>query len=117
MKTLHSLVAGLSSATLIVERRIAFPMLYLSAGLVLVLPCAAAPFEFEDTGSLNTERHTDTATLLPNGKVLVAGGISNAMFHVQSDTPNAFLLAPPVRKQSLVTALLLYCSTNRTHSN
>ncbi len=74
MKTLHSLIAGLWPANSILARRIAFPLLFLGAGLVLVQPCVGAPFEFEETGSLATARAYHTATLLPNGKVLVAGG-------------------------------------------
>jgi hypothetical protein len=47
--------------------------------LALTLPptgavLAAAPGMWIVTGSLNTSRYLHTATLLPNGKVLVAGG-------------------------------------------
>jgi hypothetical protein len=50
--------------------------LFLDAGLMLVPPHAVASGGFEPTGSLNTARDQHTATLLSNGMVLVAGGVS-----------------------------------------
>jgi hypothetical protein len=49
--------------------------IFLAAGLALVQPCSGTPAGFEATGSLIAARDGHTATLLPGGKVLVAGGI------------------------------------------
>ena len=77
MKILRSLVSSLRPANSVLARRIAFPLLLLGAGLVLVQPCPGAPFVFQPTGGLIQGRLNHTATLLENGKVLVAGGFNH----------------------------------------
>jgi hypothetical protein len=57
------------------EWRAALLLLFLGAGLVLVQPCAGGSI-FNDTGSLAIAREYHTATLLPNGETLVAGGFN-----------------------------------------
>jgi hypothetical protein len=80
MKILHSLTVSLRSSTSIFAQRAALPLLFLGARLLLAQPCAAGSFAFAPTASLAAERYNHTATLLPNGKVLVAGG-TDTTFH------------------------------------
>ena len=54
----HALIAGLRPASLILARRIAFPLLLLGAGLVLIQPCAGQSGTWTPTGSLGTARHS-----------------------------------------------------------
>ncbi len=62
----------------------ALPLVVLGGALLLVQPCAAAPGEWENTGSLARPRAYQTATLLPNGKVLVAGGWDSPLHPIAS---------------------------------
>ena len=55
-------------------RRAAFLLLFLGTGLVLGTAVRRGSGVFENTGDLTTIQSGHTATLLPNGKVLVTGG-------------------------------------------
>jgi hypothetical protein len=72
-----SVMVRLTCVTL--SLRIAFPLLFVTGRLMFVQPCTNAPFQFETTGSLPTSRSDHTATLLPSGKTLVAGGDDNTV--------------------------------------
>jgi len=61
----------------ILARRFAFSLLFFAAWLMLVQAIEAGSGTFSNTGSLVEGRFTHTATLLPNGKVLVAGGYNH----------------------------------------
>lgn len=74
LKKRHSLIAGLQSAATILAGRITFPLLLLTASLLLVQPCGGQSGTWTPTGGLDGERFAHTAALLPDGKVLVTGG-------------------------------------------
>jgi WD40 repeat protein len=74
MKRLPSFGLGLPCAQNASPKRVGFLLLFLSAGMLLAQPCQAGAIGFEETGSLAAGRYNHTATLLPNGKVLAAGG-------------------------------------------
>src|SRR5262249_43291001 len=62
-----SLIAGFRPALSNIRHRLAFPLLCLGAGLLLAQPSAAAPFEWQTTGSLTNAVVDHTATLLTDG--------------------------------------------------
>src|SRR5207253_2139636 len=79
MKTFHFMIQSPRYAEYPFARLTLLLLLSLGATLMVVQQCAAASFEFANTGSLILPRTNHTATLLPNNQVLVAGGFHNAV--------------------------------------
>src|ERR1043166_6515856 len=77
--TLALLILGsLFAARTPVVRQTAIKDQAIAAPLLPTTSTPAVPFTFSNTGNLNTARYYQTATLLPNGKVLVAGGVDSS---------------------------------------
>jgi len=96
----------------------------LPLGAVSVLLCTSLTLSsavlaqqgtFVPTGSLNTGRSAHTATLLNNGKVLVAGGTDSSNAHLASVTRQRYLPMELFLLQGviLLAALPLNCTIPR----
>jgi N-acetylneuraminic acid mutarotase len=85
--------------------RLTFSLLCLSGCLLLVQPCRAGSIGFENTGSLAQAREYHTATLLPNGKVLVVGGHGDNPNEPIADLASAELYDPSTRTWSATGSL------------
>ena len=71
------------------------PLLFLSAAGHGTIALAQSPGTFSVTGSMTTPRLSHTATLLPSGKVLVAGGIRESLLAISIQylpPPNSTIL-------------------------
>ncbi len=105
------------SETRLVKRRVKVyvaPARVIGRHIQLVRPASAqAAASWSYTGNLNTDRAYHTATLLPNGKVLVAGGWSSVNFAPLSTA--AELYDPPTGTWSITgnlnTARLSHTAT------
>jgi WD40 repeat protein len=97
----------------LISRFVSFAALAVSAGLLLAQPCASASGTFVNTGSLAVGHDSHTATLLPNGKVLVAGGVNGP--GDQTASASAELYDPAsgtwTATGSLVTARYVHTAT------
>jgi Galactose oxidase, central domain len=101
-------LGGLLSAGSVLARLVAVPLLLLGAGLMLAQPCAGGAFI--NTGSLTTARSGHTATLLLDGRVLVAGGSPGELASAELYDPTSGTWTPTgslTKGRTLHTATLL----------
>src|SRR2546421_99437 len=92
--------------------RVTFPLLLLGLGLVPTPQCHGRSVGFEETGSLGQARAYHTATLLPDGKVLVTGGSDGSQINRANDLASSEVYDPATRTWTATGSL-----ANRRHEH
>src|SRR3989440_2962854 len=92
--------------------RVTFPLLLLGLGLVPTPQCHGRSVGFEETGSLGQARAYHTATLLPDGKVLVTGGSDGSQINRANDLASSEVYDPATRSWTATGSL-----ANRRHEH
>ena len=76
------------SRSLLVKARIRLITAFAGLAAALAFPAACPAAAWLATSSMHSPRQYDTATLLPNGKVLVTGG--EGVFFVETNTAELY---------------------------
>ena len=116
---------GLCSLVTMLRTRLALLLLFFACG-ALAQPCAGTPpFQWALTGNLNIPRayhtatNTTTATMLSNGKILVAGGAGPRPggFHTPDSQARKCTTRTPGIGRSLAPSMMVGYSTPRRCSS
>src|SRR5438067_2197561 len=98
----------MSTPKKIQENGLKFPLLFCGVLYWTTTLCAQTPGTFTITAGLNKPRTGQTATLLPDGRVLIVGGIGMTQDEIYDTAKGTFsLMAPRLIARFGHTAVLL----------